>query len=554
MLSPGIVRILRSVSFGLPPIAPTLVPASAAFAPTSAAAHPSRFRMRNFFAHGDSTSAAAPSLPVSCVDIRCEDPRGINQEIKSAAQSVVRIDAHRMVTEGELEKLRAIAEKAGKGRRRGQPVDIQEAALAEEPAPETKVAPAGEAPQKTRRLGWSGSGAILKPSVLHENLVRHLPSELVKGHPEHVYLIMTNHHVANQAEKIVVTLADGKEVEATPLRSPVNGALVMDPVTDTAFLVINDGRILPTLEVASGETLHDLQATETVFAVGHPLGLPGVSITQGIITQPWQSTGTHPYPTVQSDFALNPGNSGGPLLNGAGILIGINTFKLNGENMNYAIPANLAVLSALNVWVTGSSQWSALPVAWAPFPLEIRQSTGFDTQVTGRSPRINHGAGVAQIFSGSTGTLQPGDVVTYMRPRFGEIGAALRRTLKQFPWLAKRGKANVRFSHPAEISDLMGRFLPLPPGTLVKVWFFRPTVTTDAAGNRTVAWGKIQTGTLSTVRLPTDASDQDDDSGAKPAPDDKAPVPEAAAALAWNASANMFVAPLPEWLSDKKVA
>ncbi len=151
--------------------------------------------------------------------------------------------------------------------------------------------------------------------------------------------IITNNHVIENAEKIVVTLVDGTSYNAEKIGS--------DPSTDLAVIKIN----------ASSEKLHPLilgdslqvKVGQPVAAIGNPYGLSG-SMTSGIISQigrllPSQDgTGFSIPDVIQTDAAINPGNSGGPLLDMYGEVIGINTaiFSSIGEftGVGFAIPSN----------------------------------------------------------------------------------------------------------------------------------------------------------------------------------------------------------------------
>lgn len=131
--------------------------------------------------------------------------------------------------------------------------------------------------------------------------------------------IITNDHVIENAEKIVVTFLDGKSFKASLVGK--------DPYTDLAVIKVN----------ASEDALHPitlgnsskLKVGEQIAAIGNPFGLSG-SMTSGIVSQigrllPSQDRGFQIPDIVQTDAAINPGNSGGPLLNMRGEIVGINT-------------------------------------------------------------------------------------------------------------------------------------------------------------------------------------------------------------------------------------
>ena len=143
--------------------------------------------------------------------------------------------------------------------------------------------------------------------------------------------ILTNNHVIAGAERIVVTLGDGRTFEA----DLVGG----DSFLDIAVLRINADDIVP---IPIGKS-SDLQVGDHVITIGHALNLPGgptitggwVSALERAIDFSAQITMQH---LIQTDAAINPGNSGGPLVNTDGEMVGINTAKLDsGEGIGFAI-------------------------------------------------------------------------------------------------------------------------------------------------------------------------------------------------------------------------
>lgn len=144
--------------------------------------------------------------------------------------------------------------------------------------------------------------------------------------------VVTNFHVIDNAQKIVVNLADGRQVDAK-----ING---VDPETDLAVLKIEaDNLPVATLGESEG-----LRVGEMVVAIGNPLGQEFArSVTVGVISAKERNItiGERPFKLIQTDAAINPGNSGGALVNTAGEVIGINSAKLviqGVEGMGFAIP------------------------------------------------------------------------------------------------------------------------------------------------------------------------------------------------------------------------
>ncbi len=145
--------------------------------------------------------------------------------------------------------------------------------------------------------------------------------------------ILTNYHVVDGAQKIVVTLADGKSHNAKVIGK--------DQKSDIAVIKIDAGHALPAANLGDSDRL---EVGEWVMAIGNPFGLDH-SVTSGIVSAKGRNIGAGPYDNfIQTDASINPGNSGGPLINLRGEVVGINTaiFSQSGGNIGigFAIPAN----------------------------------------------------------------------------------------------------------------------------------------------------------------------------------------------------------------------
>ena len=168
--------------------------------------------------------------------------------------------------------------------------------------------------------------------------------------------IVTNNHVVSGSDKLEVILSDGTKLTATKVGT--------DSVTDLAVLKIKADKVK---SVASFGDSNAISAGQTVLAIGSPLGTQyATSVTSGIVSAKsrtvdttddnGQTTGQAT--VIQTDAAINSGNSGGPLINLSGQIIGINSMKLSGssssssegasiEGMGFAIPSN-EVVSIIN--------------------------------------------------------------------------------------------------------------------------------------------------------------------------------------------------------------
>ena len=160
-------------------------------------------------------------------------------------------------------------------------------------------------------------------------------------------LIFTNAHVVEGADKVAVTLPDGRSFNGRVLGG--------DPLTDVAVVRV----VAEKLPVAPLGNSNDLKPGEWAIAIGNPLGLNN-TVTAGIISAVDRTNAVgegQRVPYIQTDAAVNPGNSGGPLINAAGQVIGINTAirQAPGAGLSFAIPINLAKRIAQQIISTGQA-------------------------------------------------------------------------------------------------------------------------------------------------------------------------------------------------------
>jgi serine protease Do len=144
--------------------------------------------------------------------------------------------------------------------------------------------------------------------------------------------ILTNNHVVEGAQEVMVTLADQRELQAQ--------VVGRDPKTDLAVLKIDAGENLAAAKLGNSD---QLKVGDWVLAIGNPFGL-SQTVTSGIVSAKGRVIGAGPYDDfIQTDASINPGNSGGPLFNTAGEVVGINTAIVpNGQGIGFAIPINTA--------------------------------------------------------------------------------------------------------------------------------------------------------------------------------------------------------------------
>ena len=171
----------------------------------------------------------------------------------------------------------------------------------------------GQMPQRDYKLRSLGSGFIID---------------------EEGYII-TNNHVIEEADEIKVRLSDKEEYDAKIVGKDIK--------TDIALIKIDPPNGLPFVKLGNSD---ELKVGEWVMAIGNPFGL-SQTVTVGIVSAKWRKIGAGPYENfIQTDAAINQGNSGGPLFNTRGEVVGVNTaiFSTSGGNIGigFATPINLA--------------------------------------------------------------------------------------------------------------------------------------------------------------------------------------------------------------------
>ncbi len=211
-------------------------------------------------------------------------------------------------------------------------------------------------------------------------------------------VIVTNNHVIDGADEITVILSDGKSLEAK--------VLGVDKKTDLAVLQVEAGRPLPFVEFGNSDTS---RVGDWVVAIGNPFGLGG-TVTAGIISARARVLRSGPYDDfIQTDASINSGNSGGPLFNTAGQVIGINTaiFSTSGGNIGigFAVPANLARPVIAQLRDLGHTVRGWLGVKIQPVSDEIAESLGLEAaggallaEVTPNGPAAKAGLEVGDVI------------------------------------------------------------------------------------------------------------------------------------------------------------
>jgi serine protease Do len=178
--------------------------------------------------------------------------------------------------------------------------------------------------------------------------------------------VMTNAHVVEGADEVLVTLADKREFKAKIIGS--------DKRTDVAVVKI-EAKGLPTVKIGDASRI---RAGEWVMAIGTPFGLEN-TVTAGIVSAKQRDTGDY-LPLIQTDVAINPGNSGGPLINMRGEVIGINSqiYSRSGgyQGISFAIPIDEAIRVSDQLRTSGRVTRGRIGVQIDQVSKEVAESIG----------------------------------------------------------------------------------------------------------------------------------------------------------------------------------
>lgn len=220
--------------------------------------------------------------------------------------------------------------------------------------------------------------------------------------------VLTNNHVVENVTKVVIVLPDGNQIPASIVGT--------DIYADLAVLKV-DGNLPSTAKLGDSDML---KPGETVIAIGSPLGDFKNTVTAGVISATGRAldtgNGYQMEDLIQTDAAINRGNSGGPLLNLNGEVIGINTLIVRGsgfggdiaEGLGFAIPINTARKVAEQIIQKGYYARAYLGISWQPITPRISAAYNLPVQ---------WGTYVTDVFANSPAEqagVQPGDIITRM--------------------------------------------------------------------------------------------------------------------------------------------
>lgn len=224
--------------------------------------------------------------------------------------------------------------------------------------------------------------------------------------------IATNKHVVANATKIGVILDDGSTYEDVEL-------IGTDPINDFAIIKIKDIKDLTPIKIGDSKTTN---IGQQVVAIGNALGTYQNSVTSGIISGKGRSltasdSSRTTYETlsdmIQTDAAINGGNSGGPLVNAAGEVIGINTaYASQGNNVGFAIPINSVKGIMAGVLKDGKFERAVLGVRYQTITPLIAKEKKLDVTAGAYVKGSNNASAVIKGSAGDKAGIKDGDIIT----------------------------------------------------------------------------------------------------------------------------------------------
>lgn len=266
--------------------------------------------------------------------------------------------------------------------------------------------------------------------------------------------ILTNSHVVDGADRVSVTLKDGRSFQGEVLGT--------DPVTDVAVVKIEASDLLA---VVLGDS-EQLLPGEWAIAIGNPLGLDN-TVTAGIVSATGRSSSQIGVPDkrvgfIQTDAAINPGNSGGPLLNAAGEVIGMNTAIISGaQGLGFSIPINTAKRIAQQLIVKGKVEHPYLGIQMGTLTPDLKKQINSDPNSPLRL-EVDSGVFIGRVVPDSPAAqagLRAGDVIQKIGDRTIKDAETVQRLVEDS---AIGSKLPVEINRNGKTLTLQVRPEPMP--------------------------------------------------------------------------------------------
>ena len=295
-----------------------------------------------------------------------------------------------------------------------------------------RVAPAVVRIDTERTVPRVGLDPAFNDPLLRELFGDQIPHSRERGQGSGIVidakgLVLTNAHVVDGADRVEVSLADGRELEGRVL-----GA---DPITDLAVVSIPGGQGLKAAPLGDSEAL---EVGDWAIALGTPYGLER-TVTLGIVSSLHRNITSLGFSNkrlelIQTDAAINPGNSGGPLINADGEVVGINTLVRSGPGagLGFAIPINLAKGVAAQLGNGGSVVHPYLGLQLVPLNARLARDNNSDPNALLQLPERD-GALVQRVIPESPAEkagLRRGDLVVAAADQTVPDPAALLRLVE----------------------------------------------------------------------------------------------------------------------------
>jgi len=244
--------------------------------------------------------------------------------------------------------------------------------------------------------------------------------------------IITNNHVVEGNEELSVIFADGSRQPASLVGT--------DPLSDIAVIQVNGG--VPA--VAPIGDSNALKPGEQVLAIGSPLGNFRNTVTAGIVSALNRSVGSNLEGLIQTDTAINSGNSGGPLVNLRGEVVGINTLVVRGglnesqngaasvEGLGFSVPSSIFKPVAEQLIATGKVEYPYLGIMYTMLDAEVAAEANLPVE---SGAWISSSTGQPAIVAGTPADqagLQENDIITAINGTSLAAGNSLRQVIKQY--------------------------------------------------------------------------------------------------------------------------